>query len=419
MKGLLLALAITHVTVIDTNGGAPRRDVTVVVDGERIAGVGDAPAPKGATIVDGRGKYLIPGLWDMHVHLSLATSSSLPLLIANGVTSVRDLGSKLPQIDEWRTKIGAGLITGPRILRAGPILNGKKFNEYQLVPGNADATRGVARALKEAGVDFLKVHRRMERDSYFALLDEAKKLDLRVVGHIPMTVTPEEACDAGQYTIEHVVTLFEGTFAASMKGKISDAVREFRVHDAEKLIAAFVRNHTVFDPTLVAYQTITTASDPAAAPIPWLRYAAVSARKFLAFPKASPDSLAELKADMAEYREVTRMFHRAGVPIVTGSDLAVGFTLHDELALLVESGLTPLESLQSGTIVPARTMNRDKDLGTIETGKLADLVLLDADPLADIGNTRKINAVIANGKLFRRGDVDHLLQEAEQLAARN
>ncbi|HEY3052243.1 MAG TPA: amidohydrolase, partial [Thermoanaerobaculia bacterium] len=220
---LIATLAITHVTVIDVASGNLRRDVTVVVRGDRIESSGSA-VPKDAQIVDGHGKFLIPGLWDMHVHLSWTKESALMLLVANGVTGVRDLGGKLSELDEWRTKIAAGLIIGPRIFRAGPILNGQKFNQFQMVPGNANETRGVVRALKEVGVDFIKVHRRMLRDSYFAAIDEAKKQGLPLVGHIPMTVTPEEASDAGQATIEHVATLFEGTFSAALNGrKLPDA----------------------------------------------------------------------------------------------------------------------------------------------------------------------------------------------------
>jgi imidazolonepropionase-like amidohydrolase len=423
MKALLLAVAITHVTLIDVISGVARPDVTVVVRGDRIESVGQAAPPKGATLVDGRGKFLIPGLWDMHVHLSWTRPSALPLLIANGVTSVRDLASSLPELDSWRTKIDAGILVGPRIWRAGPILNGKSFNKYQLVPGNPDATRGVARALKEAGVDFYKVHRRMERDSYFALIDEANKLGMTVVGHIPMTVTPEEASNAGQATIEHVATLFEGTFAEATKGKkIVDALRDFRTSgEAEKLFAVFVKNHTVFDPTIIAYQQIVDVSThPETAKSP---YIAASLQKE-ALPFMKGDDLAEMRSMMDEYRAIVGVAHRAGVTLVSGTDIASaprvpGFMLHDELQQLVASGLTPAETLKAATINCAAVLKREKDLGSVEAGKLADMVLLDADPLADIGNTRKINAVIVNGKLYRRAKLDALLRDAERIAAAN
>jgi imidazolonepropionase-like amidohydrolase len=419
----LVLIAITHVTVIDTAGGPPRADMTVVVRDGRIATVeqGAAP-PKDAKVVDGRGQFLIPGLWDMHVHLSWTTASALPILVANGVTGVRDLGSNLGQLDAWRTKIDAGLLVGPRIVRAGPILNGQKFNQYQLVTGTPEETRGVARALKQVDVDFLKVHRRMQRESYFALIDEAKKLGLTVVGHIPMTVTPEEASDAGQATIEHVETLFEGTFSAGLKeGEFVDALKRFRATQADALFARFVKNKTVVDPTIVAYSGIIDmlAGDAR------MRYVAASQRKDLEKQTQAftPEAVAELKAKVAEYKLITGQMHRAGIMLLAGSDIAgpriPGFTLHEELALLVESGLTPLEALQTATLNPAKVLGKTADLGTIEPGKLADLVLLRADPLADIHNTQGIAAVVVNGKLLGRAELDALLREGEELAKKN
>jgi imidazolonepropionase-like amidohydrolase len=405
---LIAALAITHVTVIDPMAGTVRRDVNVVVRGDRVESIG-GKVPDGAQIVDGRGKFLIPGLWDMHVHLSWTKESALMLLVANGVTGVRDLGGKLGELDEWRTKIATGLIVGPRIVRAGPILNGQKFNAYQMVSGNPDETRGVVRALKEVGVDFIKVHRRMPRDSYFAALDEAKKQGLSLVGHIPMTVTPEEASDAGQATIEHVATLFEGTFSAALNGRpLPDAIREWRAEKADALFAKFVKNNTVVDPTLFAYRPDADAPDPRS------RFVALSFRKIAEIqPKPLPAEIEGSKAVYAEFREVVRQMNRDGVTLLAGTDIAAtripGFTLHEELAAFVECGLTPLQALQAATITPRRVLNQPDDV--------ADLVLLDANPLEDIRNTQRIHAVIARGTLFRRAELDALLRQVEKMAA--
>ena len=420
-------IVITDVTVIDTAGGPAQPHRTVTVRDGRIASIeaSAGQAPKNADVVDGRGRFLIPGLWDMHVHLSWTTASAMPVLVANGITSVRDMGGRLSELDDWRTKAATGVVTGPRIFRAGPILNGKSFNPLQMVPGTPDETRGVARGLKAAGVDFLKVHRRLPRDSYFALMDEAKKLDLMVVGHIPMTVTPEEASDAGQATVEHTETLFEGTFSAELKGDLPAAIRRFRAEGADALFARFVKNGTIVTPTLIAYGSLIATMDPSRPPDPRLRYVAASL-KAEAKKQAQTLSAAELEGwrqSFAELREVVRHLHRAGVVLMAGTDVAAsrvpGFPLHEELALLVDAGLTPLEALQASTTTPARLLKKTADLGTVERGKLADLVLLDADPLQDIHNTRRIAAVVLAGRLLRRADLDALLRDAEALARAN
>ena len=420
-------LVITHVTVIDATGRSAMPDSTVVIVGDRIVTIGksaEVSLPRGAQVFNGAGKFLIPGLWDAHVHLSWTTASALPVLIANGVTTVRDMGGRLSELDDWRTKIATGILVGPRIFRAGPILNGQKFNQYQMVPGNPDETRGVVRALKEAGVDFIKVHRRMPRDSYFAAIDEAKKQRLTLVGHIPITVTPAEASDAGEATIEHTETLFEGTFTAALQGrKLFEAIRQFRADEADKLFARFARNHTVADPTLIAYRTSIDFSDPSLPPNANLRYVAVSNKKMLEQSKLPAADLPQWKRTFAELCEVVRQMHTAGVTLIAGTDIAgpriPGFSLHEELALLVQCGLTPMQALQAATSTPAGVLNKSKDLGTIEVGKLADLILLDANPLDDIHNTKRIRAVIVGGKLMNRSALDELLVLGETLAKQN
>jgi len=416
-------VAIAHVAVIDTAAGTAAPDMTVVINGDRIVSVERKPAPVGAQVVDGRGRFLIPGLWDMHVHLSYARASALPVLAATGVTYVRDVGSDLSEIDMWRGQIASNAIAGPTILRAGPILNGQESNQYHLIIANAADARMAARTLKKAGVDLLKTHRRTSRDAYFALADEAKTLGLPLVGHIPMTVSPAEASDAGQQTIEHVETLFEGTFATAHNGQVTVAdMAQWRVSpESVALFATFVRNGTVVDPTVIAGGYLARTFDSANAD-PRLRYVAASALKLRATTLAGIPI--RVKADQSplvrEREAVTLQMQRAGVTLVTGTDASFlhppGFSLHDELDLLVEFGLTPAEALRAATINCANLFP-SLGAGSIAAGKRADLVLLNANPLADIRNAHDINAVVLRGRVFNRATLDRVLADAIRLAA--
>jgi imidazolonepropionase-like amidohydrolase len=424
-------LRISNVTVVDvkTGGLLAHRDVDIR-EGRIAAVLPTSSTPVGkARVVDGRGKFLIPGLWDCHVHLSWTTDSALPLLIALGITDVRDMGSNFSQIEGWRARIAAGDLVGPTIMRVGPILNGKSFNAYQFVPGSAEASRGAVRLLKWLGVDEIKVHRRMPRDWYYAVIDEAKKNGLKVVGHIPIEIPPAEASNAGQYMIEHTETLFEGTFAAGLSdSQLPGAMRKWlATNEPEALFATFVRNGTWVDPTLSGYLEAADLYDPSTPPNPLYRYVAQSERKaFSDQIKAHPLSAEEVKAlheHMNLLVDVTARMHRAGVRLVAGTDAAgsrlVGFSLQRELVDLVRAGLTPLESLQSATLNPAIAFARTRDLGTVEPGKVADLVLLDANPLEKIENTQRVSAVIASGRLYDRAAIKRLMDLSAQLAAKN
>jgi imidazolonepropionase-like amidohydrolase len=350
-------------------------------------------------------------------------------LVALGITDVRDMGSNFSQIEGWRARIAAGDLVGPRIMRVGPILNGKSFNQYQFVPGSAEAARGDVRLLKWLGVDEIKVHRRMPRDWYYAILDEAKKNGLKVVGHIPVEIPPAEASNAGQYMIEHTETLFEGTFSTGVSDvQLPGAMRAWLATDKpEQLAATFVRNGTWLDPTLSGYLEAADLYDPRTPPSPLYRYVALSERRMFSDQlKAHPLSAVEVKAlheHMNLLVDVTRRMYAAGVKLVTGTDAAgarlVGFSLQRELVDLVRAGLTPLAALQAATLTPAIAFDRTADLGSVERGKLADLVLLDANPLEKIENTQKIDGVIAGGRLYDRPSIKRLMKLSAELAAKN
>lgn len=428
-------LALTNVTVIDTTGSRPGERATVVITGDRISEIGE-PAkvaiPKGAQTVDGTGKYLLPGLWDMHMHLSLVSEHALPLFIANGVTGVCDMGGELEQIDQWREQITKGTRSGPRIVRAGPIVDGprKEEGQHRQTVNNAAEARQAVEALKKRGVDFIKVYHFLSRDAYFALADEAKKQAISFAGHIPNGVSPREASDAGQRRLEHTAVLLQALIAlANKEGRnqkqlTADAFDKLAGAEGTELFQAMAKNGTWHTPTLVVAQSFLLRSEMAAKPDERRKYIAAMTKehweKHNPVPQnVSAEDMAERKKALEKMIEIVGTMRRAGVSILAGTDpptrdVFPGFSLHDELALLVKAGLSPLEAIQAATLNAAKCLGLTDSYGAVETGKVADLLLLDADPLGDIANIRKIAAVVAGGKYFGRPALDEMLRKTEE-----
>jgi imidazolonepropionase-like amidohydrolase len=381
------SLALTHVTVIDCTGGPAKPNSTVVVAQGHITAVGPSDAvkiPEGTRVVDTTGKFLIPGLWDMHGHLTDATEDAFPLLIMNGVTGVRDMGGDVAQIDRWRSEIESGTRVGPHIIRAGPFVDGPKEGvTNRLTVRTPEEARQAVRNLKAKGVDFIKVHNALPPEAFFALIDEAHKEHIPVAVHLPKGVSSAEASDAGVASLEHVETMSESAMwrkGATAK-TVEQAVDEILGPAGQELFQRFVKNGTWYVPTLVAYE-----------------------RGFVLWSN-DPESLLPRFQIHEKNIEIVRKMHKAGVQIMAGSDfsdwaLVPGIDLHNELALLVEAGFTPMEALQTTTLNPAMFMGKTDTYGTIRVGRVADLVLLDMNPLEDISHTRKIHAVVLGGKLY-------------------
>jgi Amidohydrolase family len=335
------------------------------------------------------------------------------------------MGGDFREIEEWITKIASGLMIGPHILQVGPMLNGKSFNQYQLATGTPEETRTVVRTLKFLGVGGLEIERRIPRDSYLALIDQAKHEALFVGGHVPLSMRPEEVSDAGQTTIENVESLYDGTFAEGIERKdLPDAIQRFLgAGDSDVLFRAFAKNHTAVTPVLGTFAWTLRQLSPGTSPDPNSRYVALSLSKQFAKPQIPPEELDTLNREVPQLLETVRRMHQDGVTLLAGTDIAAvripGFSLHAELQQLVAAGLSPLEAIQTATLNPAIVLGKTNDFGSIETGKVADMVLLDADPISDIKNTQRIAGVVIDGKLFRRIDLDRLLRKAEQLASQN
>jgi imidazolonepropionase-like amidohydrolase len=455
------SIVVTHVTVIDGTDAAPQADSTVVVQGAKILALGPSattPIPYGAKVFDGSGEFLIPGLADMHVHLTGAGEPTgsrefiLPLLVANGITTVRDMGGKVEYLKGLRGEIDSGKQIGPQVFFTGSYLDGNppSFQPSIVVQ---TATEGVAavQKLKGQGVDFIKVQSRLLPEPYYAIAGEAKKEGIRFLGHVPDSVTAAAASDAGQASIEHLTGVLLG--CSTREGELrqrrlvplpagenrertlardrawtKDLLDSYSEQKAANLFQQFAANHTWHVPTfplLVHLAYLVPENDRSKDPK--LKYIPRKVREN--WDKGRSELLdSRTEADFALRRRLVKEslaavkeMHDAGVDLMAGTDATApnvfpGFSLHEDLAYLVEAGLTPRQALQAATSKPADFLGRSETQGTIQIGKRADLVLLDANPLKDIRNTQKIRFVIVNGRLLVRDDLDTLLAEAEQFA---
>lgn len=455
------SLAITHVTLIDATGAAPKPDMTVFVAGEEIAAIGPSKSislPSGTKTVDATGKFLIPGLVDMHAHLTGASEPTgsrefiLPLLLANGITTVRDMGGDLDSLVALRREIESGQLQAPRIFFAGPYLDGSPpFFQPSLVVTNSAEAAADVHSLISRGADFIKVQSNLSHDAYFAIADVCRRDHITFVGHVPDRVTAAEASDAGQKSIEHLTgvlracssdepLLIRKQFAAGPKKGTTGQSRDrelawqrellesYSDQRAAALIEKFLLNKTWQVPTLIllrndAYPTPETdpTRDPRRKYIP-LQVLANWGKGTKDRDKGATTQEFALRASLmqASQRIVGKM-NTAGVRIMAGTDTTAPFvfpgsSLHEELGLLVRAGLTPMQALQAATKLPAEFLGRLQTQGTIELGKSADLVLLDANPLDEIQNTQKIRAVILRGKLLDRNSLDGLLTKEENFA---
>ena len=445
-------LVFTHVTLIDGTGAAAKPDMTVVIRDGRIAALGRSgkirPA-KSAQVVDASGKFLIPGLWDMHVH-EWNKEAFFPLFIANGVTGVRDMFAPLPPIKQWRAEVSAGTTIGPQIVAAGIILDGPNpaCAPCSIAVGNATEGRKAVLTVKEMGSDFIKVYSMLPRDAYFAIADEAKRQNMVFAGHVPEFVSAGEASDAGQKSIEHLTGVLvacsakeeelrkenearlraDGFRGDTMTLEQSRALESFDARQAAALFARFKRNGTWMCPTLSVLRAQAFIGDADFRNDLRLKYIQNFLRKQFwddgfGFSSRTAEDNARARRVFQKQLEVVGMMKRAGVDFIAGTDTAnpyvfPGFSLHDELALLVQAGFTPMAALQAATRDPARYLGRLDSVGTIEKGKIADLVLLDANPLAEIGNTRKISAVVVGGTLINRPELDKMLADVASLVSK-
>ncbi len=437
------SLAITNVSIVNPELDTLLTGQTVLIDQGRVvqvAATAELTLPANSTQVDGSGKFLIPGLWDMHVHFTgRAAQLTMPLFIANGVLNVREMGgmASFDKKKKWREQIAAGALLGPRVMaQAGAIANGLATEE--------DA-RGLVASTQ---AEFIKTFDYLLPEPYYALLAEAKKQGISVVGHRPRPIKAIDAARAGHRSFEHArLFLFEafpgadalreryrarysGEDASRTQIETTALLREMIDTHSEdqfhELVRVMVENETWFCPTHLTRKMDAFADNEAYRNDPRLRYVHAMQRTYWAEDAdgmVSRDPSPEGRKTYMDFYlkglELTGKAHQAGVKIIAGTDandtyVIPGFSLHDELQELVKAGLTPMEALQTATVNPATYFGLSSDYGAISAGKKADMILLDANPLEEISNTTKISAVIYNGALYTREDLDDLLAYVEQ-----
>ena len=457
-------IALTHVTVVNPAEKNPLQpNVTVLLDGNKIVDVGpdtSIPISSGARVIDGTGKFLIPGLADMHIHLTGAGEPSgsrefmLPLLIANGVTSVRDMGGDAELLKRLKKEIDSGKTLGPQIFYTGPYLDGNppSFQPSIVVEKPADALPAVRR-LKAEGATFIKVQSRLKKEPFLAIAEASRQENMRFVGHVPDSVSPAKASDAGQYSIEHLTGILlacsskeqqlreqqlrapprkEMARQADLRQRawLQAVLDTYSPVKDQQLYAKFRANHTWQVPTLpllIHFAYLTPATDLENDLN--LKYVPENLQRI--WMEGRTESLANRTAVDYVVRErlveaslkAVRDMHAAGVPMMAGTDAAApnvfpGFSLQESIAAFVQAGFTTQEALATATSGPAEFLGRAHEEGTIAAGYHADLVLLDGNPLDDIRNTRKIRAVILNGQVLDRTALDAILRRAAEFAAK-
>lgn len=433
-------LAITGVTVVDVARGRSRPRSTVLVRGDRIIEVGPAGevrVPPHATVVPGAGKFLVPGLADMHVHSVPLERTFPPLYLANGVTTVREMGGN-PDAVTYRDRVAAGTAFGPRSQATRVLVDGapslwEGIGPPYVAVADAAQARAAVREQQAAGADFIKVYTRLSPEAFHAIAEETRKLGIPFLGHCSDFVSLPEASDAGIRSIEHLWQFWYATSREEARlrrevAAVPIAGGEYggwytKMHDAEyeaarstdrrKAAAVLDRlaaNGTFVTPTLVQHRVADTPST-VRTDDPRTRYLPTAYAEVMQVQLRQIYQQGRTRAQDVERRE---LFERrmdlvpelaaAGVPLLAGTDtgtpsLVPGFALHEELELLVRAGLTPAQALRSATLEPARYLGLEDEQGTVEPGKVADLVLLDADPLRDITNTTRIDAVVVRGCL--------------------
>jgi imidazolonepropionase-like amidohydrolase len=389
-------------TIIDVTGKPPIENSAVVIQGDRIIAAGprsQLKIPNRATTIDATGKFLVPGLWDMHAHLYQVEFG--PAYLAAGITTTRDVGNEIEYGTTMRDAAKQGRGLGPRMLLAGYIDGKNEGRSFDVQVDTPAEARAAVQRYKNAGFEQIKIRDHVKPDILKVITAEAHRLGMTVTGHVPESMNAIEAVEAGMDQINHlnfVAPALEPK-AEGSKGNLSNELDSPR---AKQSLKFFKDRGTVIDPTIA---TLELMLRPKSTPIesfePGVTKVAGELLEQINQKGSPPEAAEEMRIALEYLLNIIGALHREGIPIIAGTDVSVpAYSLHRELELYVKAGLTPLEAIQAATITPARVMKLDNQVGTIEAGKRVDILILAANPLANISNIRKAKFVVAQGRLF-------------------
>jgi len=426
-------------TLVNVASGKEISDSVIVMRGERIeqVGSGNTGIPDGAQIIDAKGKWIIPGLIDSHAHAENPDETPFSLYLTNGVTTIRNPGGNITVLRLTRERLLRGELIGPRLFFSGPLLDGVPpvWPDLSLLVDTPQRARSAVNFLADQGVDFVKVYNNVKEPELRAIVETAKELELPVAGHIPRSMTMTHAIELGMTRLEHIRVTGREMLSLDEAQKIDLlplGSREpllwqrfdLQSEKMRALVQRLARSKIFLDPTLVAAEVTEVPTLDADRNDPNNQYLSPTVvERYVNFKSPLYELPPDLQAAGAEafhkQEKFVGMCNRAGVKIIAGTDgpgigsLLPGFGLHRELELLVASGLSPLQALRAATLTAAEALGKEDRLGTIEPGKFADMVVLNADPLQEIQNLRKIYLVVQGGKTYAP---DALLQQARSQA---
>ncbi len=391
--------AIAGATLVDGTGAKPVQDSVVLIQNGRIAAAGPRTSvklPRGTRVVEAQGQTLLPGLWEMHIHASGVEFG--PALLAAGITTARDCGGEFEYLVAQRNQEEQGDVPSPRMLLAGLVDAGGLKAFGNVTAETPEQGRAVVRRYHEAHFQQIKLYTYLAPDVVKAISAEAHSLGMTVTGHVPQALTTYEGIEAGMDQINHLNYVSRMMHPAKdPRGQI-----DFNSAEAEKAIAFLKTHGTVVDPTAGWGEMASHPSEVDVASFePGILHAPVFLQAKFGAMGNSKTTAAQAKSRMDQNLKVISALYNAGITVVPGSDTGLqGYGLLRELELYVQAGLTPLQAIQSATIVSAHAMGLEHDSGTIERGKRADLILVRGNPLSDISDLRKVSKTVANGRMY-------------------